>query len=159
MDEVTAFHEAGHAYAALYLGATVRSVSIDPDRDDGPERYGDTVVLWSRRRFTAREIAEKSAIVALAGPVAEMVYREEPFHPATVAEWRSDWQLALEAVQHVQPLQRRLAHLEQATIDLYQTFRDDQHWSAIGAIADNLLAHEILDREMLLEIVEPWLDG
>ena len=33
----------------------------------------------------------------------------------------------------------------------------DRHWAAIGAIADNLLAHETLDQEMLEQIVEPWL--
>lgn len=157
IEELTAFHEAGHAFAAIFLGATVKSVSIDPDRDDGPERTGDTIVLWNQRKFTPREMAEKSAVVALAGPVAEMVYRGAPFHPALVAEWQHDWQTATEALAHVPGLQQRIAHLEQATLDLYQMFREDRHWAAIGAIADHLLAHEILDREMLQEIVEPWL--
>lgn len=156
-DEITAYHEAGHAFAAVYLGAKVKSVSIDPDWDDGPHRYGDTVVLWSRRKFSEREMAEKSAMVALAGPVAEMVYSEQPFHPATVAEWRNDWELALEAMQHVSDRRQRLASLEQTTIELYQVFRQDHHWAAIGAIADHLLAHETLDWEMLQEILEPWL--
>ena len=49
-EELTAFHEAGHAYAAIYVGARVQSVTIDPDNDDGPKRTGDTVILWNRRR-------------------------------------------------------------------------------------------------------------
>lgn len=156
-EEITAFHEAGHAFAALYLGARVQSVSISPDHDDGPSRYGDTRIAWNPRKFTAREMADKSAIVALAGPVAEMIYRQQPFHPALVAEWRSDWMAAASALTHVASPQRRMAHLEQATIELYRTLNLDDHWSAIGAIADHLLAHEILEEDMLLEIAEPWM--
>lgn len=156
-DELTAFHEAGHAYAAIYVGARVQSVTIDPDNDDGPNRFGDTVVLWSRRRFSQLEMAEKAAWVALAGPVAEMIYREQPFHPAVVAEWQQDWETAFEALMHVSNIHHRMAQLERYTIELYQSFRDDSHWAAIGAIADNLLAHETLDEEMLREIVELWI--
>lgn len=157
-DEITAYHEAGHAFAAVYLGAKVRSVSIDPDRDDGPNRFGDTQVIWSRRRFTPKEMAEKMAVVALAGPVAEMIFSEKPFHPAFVAEWQLDWQHAMAALEHISNQNQRIRHLEQATLDLYEVFREDQHWNVIAAIADHLLAHEILDADMLLEIVEPWLD-
>jgi hypothetical protein len=158
-EELTAFHEAGHAYAAIYLGARVQSVTIDPDNDDGPARTGDTVVLWSRRRFTKREMAEKAACVALAGPVAEMIHSENPFHPALIAEWRQDWETAFETLEHVSDVQRRLAKLEQITLQLYRDFRQDEHWAAIGAIADALLAHETLDEEMLQEVVEPWLEA
>lgn len=158
-EELTAFHEAGHAYAAIYLGARVQSVTIDPDNDDGPARTGDTVVLWSRRRFTQREMAEKAACVALAGPVAEMIHSENPFHPALIAEWRQDWETAFETLEHVSDVQRRLAKLEQITLQLYRDFRQDEHWAAIGAIADALLAHETLDEEMLQEVVEPWLEA
>ncbi len=156
-EELTAFHEAGHAYAAIYVGARVQSVTIDPDDDDGPNRYGDTVVLWSRGRFSQKDLAEKAAWVALAGPVAEMVYSQKPFHPASVAEWRQDWETAFESLEHVRSLPLRMAQLERYTIELYQAFRDDNHWAAIGAIADSLLAHETLDEEMLQEIVEPWI--
>lgn len=159
IDEVTAFHEAGHVFAALWLGGRVLSASISPDNDDGPGRSGDTVVAWDPQELTKREIAEKSAIVALAGPVAEMIHRQKPFHPALVAEWQADWRLGLNAMQHVPNIKRRLAHLEQATIDLYQVFNNNDHWAAIGAIADHLLAHEILEEDMLLEIVEPWMPG
>ncbi len=156
-EELTAYHEAGHAWAALYVGARVQSLSISPDNDDGPERFGDTTILWSRRRFGRKELSEKLAWVALAGPVAEMVYSGKPFHPGTVAEWRQDWKDAFEALEHVADVQRRLASLEQTTIQLYQAFQDDFHWNAISALADHLLAHEIMDEEMIQEAVEPWL--
>lgn len=160
MDEesYTAYHEAGHAFAALYLGARVRRVSIDPDRDDGPNRYGETVVVWNPRRFTPQELATKSAIVALAGPVAEMVHREKPFHPAFIAEWRDDWRQALKSLEGIPHHGKRIAQLEKATCDLYESFRENSNWDAIAAIADGLLAHEILDEEMLRETVEPWMN-
>ena len=37
MSEISAYHEAGHAFVAVYVGARVRSVTIAPDRDDGPD--------------------------------------------------------------------------------------------------------------------------
>ena len=83
-EEITAFHEAGHVYAAIFVGARVQSVTIDPDNDDGPDRTGDTVVLWDRRRFSQQQLAEKAAWVALAGPVAEMIHSQNPFHPAGI---------------------------------------------------------------------------
>ena len=72
IEEVTAYHEAGHAWAALFVGARVQSVSIAPDNDDGPKRFGDTTILWNRRRFSQADFAKKFSWVALAGPVAEM---------------------------------------------------------------------------------------
>ena len=69
--EATAYHETGHVFMAIYLGARVRSVTIEPDRDDGPNRFGDTQVEWDLHSFTQRELHEKSVLVALAGPVAD----------------------------------------------------------------------------------------
>ena len=41
MPEVSAYHEAGHAFMAIYLGARVKSVTIELDWDDGPVHHGD----------------------------------------------------------------------------------------------------------------------
>jgi acetyl esterase/lipase len=76
--EIAAYHEAGHVFMAIYLGARVRSVTIEPDRDDGPDRFGDAQVEWDLAHFTPRELYEKSVLVALAGPVAEMIHRGAP---------------------------------------------------------------------------------
>jgi ATP-dependent Zn protease len=70
MSEISAYHEAGHAFMAIYVGARVRCVTIEPDRDDGPERHADIQVEWPLDQFTNRELHEKSVLVALAGPVA-----------------------------------------------------------------------------------------
>ena len=158
IEEITAWHEAGHAFAAVYLGATVDSVSIDPDRDDGPNRFGDTVVRWETSAVSDQELAEKSILVALAGPVAEMIHRGDPFHPATVAEWSLDWKLAWLAASFVEPSKERLQLLERLTIQLHQTLSQQHHWAAIGAVVDHLLAHEVLEGETVHEIVDAWSD-
>jgi len=72
------YHETGHAFMAIYVGARVRSVTIDPDRDDGPERHADIQIEWPLDQFTNRQLHEKSVLVALAGPVAEMIHSGEP---------------------------------------------------------------------------------
>lgn len=156
MEEV-AYHEAGHAYVAVLVGAKVRSVTIEPDDDDGPKRSGDTQVIWPRSKFGRRQFQEKSALVALAGPVAEMIYTGDPFHPAHVAEWGKDWQDALQAAAGLEPEpQRQVAYLEQITLELYRLLHHDQHWAGLAALADHLLAHETLESDDVVEILENW---
>jgi ATP-dependent Zn protease len=158
MDEICAYHEAGHAFMACYVGARVRRVTIAPDRDDGPERYADTQVQWPLDQFTDRQFHEKSVLVALAGPVAEMIHRGEPYHPGFVAEWAADWQLAWDAAAQLQPGQRpRLAFLERTAASLYRLLDRDDHWAALAAIVDHLLAHETLEGEDVDEIIRQWL--
>ena len=156
--EATAYHEAGHVFMAMYVGTRVRSVTIGPDRDDGPDRSGDTQVEWDHSRFTARELHEKSVLVALAGPVAERVHRGEPYHPGFVAEWAADWRDAWEVAAGLVPDQRRrLAYLEKMTAQLYRSLNRDEHWAALAAITDELLAHETIDGDQAEEIMQQWL--
>ncbi len=158
MSEVSAYHEAGHAFMAILQGARVRSVTIEPDRDDGPERFGDAQVEWLRSDFSARELCERSIRVALAGPVAEMIHLGEPNHPGVVAEWKADWDEAWQlASALIADERQRLAYLEQTTARLYKLMRRDDHWAALAALVDNLLAHETLDGEQVEEILAAWL--
>ncbi|MBT6155264.1 MAG: hypothetical protein HOK71_11350 [Planctomycetaceae bacterium] len=158
MPEISAYHEAGHAFIAIYVGARVRSVTVDPDWDDGPKRHGDAQIEWPTAQFTDQEFCEKSILVALAGPVAEMIHSGNPFHPAMVAEWAADWSAAWElaAAFHANE-KRRMTYLEQTTIGLYQTMQRDDSWAALAAIVDHLLAHETLEGEEVEEIVRQWL--
>jgi len=86
---------------AIYVGARVRSVTIEPDWDDGPERHADIQAEWPVGKFTNQELQEKLVLVALAGPVAEMLHTGEPYHPGFVAEWAADWKLAWEAAVRI----------------------------------------------------------
>lgn len=157
-DELTAYHEAGHAFLAVYLGASLRVVTIEPDRDDGPARFGDTQIVWDRRELSDREYCERAVLVILAGPVAEMIYRGEPYHPGFVAEWAEDWSTAWDlAAQLVPDEPKRLALLEQTTAKLHALLREDCHWAGLAAVVDNLLAHGLLEGEEVAEILSAWL--
>src|SRR5947208_587092 len=65
-DEVTAYHEAGHAVIALALGRPVRHVSILPDREAlGLCEFGKSVFRPSE------DWLEREALIALGGIAAE----------------------------------------------------------------------------------------
>ncbi|MDA7527712.1 hypothetical protein N8590_01850 [bacterium] len=159
MSGITAYHESGHAFVAIAVGAIVRSLSIDPDWDDGPERYGDVEIEWPSGEYKREEFYENRVLVALGGPVAEMIYTGDPFHPAMVPEWKVDWENAWENASRLHKLtKRRMQYLEAKAVELHQILSRDINWSALAVIADNLLAHEILEREQLEEILADW-DG
>lgn len=158
MSDEIAYHEAGHAFMAIYVGARVHSVTIEPDWDDGPRRSGDAQIEWRGARFTPRAMSEKGVLVALAGPVAEMIHRGEPYHPGLVAEWAADWQMAWDTMAPwISDERRRLEYLEQATVGLYRLLHQDSAWDAIAALADELAAHETLEGEEVEQIVRQWL--
>lgn len=158
MEEISAYHEAGHALLAVLMGAQVESVTIAPDWDDGPERYADIRVKWPLDQFTERELLEKSILVALAGPVAEMLHSGETFHPGLVTEWRADWQLAWQTAAALIPAeQKRMVYLEQKTASLFQLLDQETHWAALAAIVDLLLAHDTLDGDEVTDAIAPWL--
>jgi ATP-dependent Zn protease len=159
MTEISAYHEAGHAYMALRSGAKVRSITVDPDWDDGPDRHGDTQIAWPKKRLSEKELREKVILVALAGPVAEMIYTGDPYHPGLVAEWSADWQVAWAAAELLFPTEpARMDYLEQTSIRLYHLLNQNRHWEAIAMLVDHLLAHETLDAEMIDEIADEWQD-
>ncbi len=159
-DELTAYHEAGHVVMALLAGGQVQHVTISPDRDDGPERFGDASVLWAHDDFNHRELALAMIRVALAGPVVEMIYTGEPYHPGLMAQWSQDWRSAWAAAANLESNEiKRLRLLEQQTKHLVQLLQDDSIWAVVAELADNLMAHEWLDAEQIQEITNPWLEG
>jgi ATP-dependent Zn protease len=158
LDEVSAYHEAGHALVAISVGARVRSVTIEPDRDDGPRRHAEIQVEWPIVRRADPKQSEKLALVALAGPVAEMLHTGDPYHPGLIAEWAEDWRFAWEAASDSYPDERaRLAYLERTTADLHRWLSRDDRWAALAAIVDELLAHETLEGDTVEDIVRQWL--
>ena len=156
--EWIAYHECGHALMALLLGGQVRRITIEPENDDGPAREGDAQILLPRKGIGKKQFAESTVRVSLAGPVAEMIYSGEPYHPGFVAEWANDWRAAWEAAAGLHADERtRLQYLERTAVELYHRLRQDDLWAALASLADNLLAHETLESEEVEEIVEAWL--
>jgi len=156
--DTSAYHEAGHAYMAMYVGARVRSITIDPESGDAPGRYGDTHVVWTVNGWTRRQFAEKAIWVALGGPAVEMIYTAEPYHPTVVSEWADDWQEALDQVRAlVRRPGDRVEYLEKTLLRLIAMLRQDHHWSPVAALADHLLAHETLETYEIEGIVRCWL--
>jgi hypothetical protein len=67
--QVTAYHEAGHAVAALALGRPVAWVSIRPDR-----KFLGVCAFQKGVFRPSEDWVEREAVIALAGPAAEAGY-------------------------------------------------------------------------------------
>ncbi len=155
-EEVTAWHEAGHAMMAVLCGGEIERVTVEPPYDDGPARFGDTVTRW--RGLSNRQLVEAEIRVSLAGPIAEMIYRGESAALELVPEWAADWNAAHEAAISIcnkQPAARRL--LQSVVDEINQLMDSANAWAAVSAIADDLLAHETLDHEQVAYHVNFWL--
>ena len=156
--EISAYHEAGHAWMAYRVGAQVRSVTVEPDWDDGPERHADTQVGWPADWLERPDLCERFIWVAIAGPVAEMIYRGDRFHPGLVPEWAQDWKQAWWVASRLHPAEHpRLRYLEQITIELHALLSDDRNWSILAALVDNLLAQETLEAAEVEELLSQWM--
>src|SRR5262245_5457563 len=70
--EVTAYHEAGHAVAALTLGRPVARVSIRPDR-----KFLGVCTFDKGIARPSEDWVEREAMIALAGPAAEAGFTGE----------------------------------------------------------------------------------
>ena len=156
LEELTAYHEAGHAVMAVVLGGRIIHVSIEPPDDDELKRSGESIVQWPAA--PAREIEEAELKVSLAGPVTEMIYRSEVQVIASVPEFAADWHRALTGAARLKPkLAEQMNLISRAEIWLRHFFEQDHHWAAVGAVADELLAHETVEHECLNEIVSFWI--
>jgi hypothetical protein len=156
LEELAAYHEAGHAVMAVVLGGRIVHVSIEPPDDDGLNRSGESIVHWPAAHSQAIDEAEIK--VSLAGPVTEMIYCNEVQVIASVPEFAADWQRASANAIRLKPaLAQRVELLSQAEVWLRSFFEQDHHWAAVAAVADELLAHETVEHESLAEIVSFWI--
>jgi ATP-dependent Zn protease len=129
-DELTAYHEAGHAVIALVLGRTIHKVSVQPNR----ERLGECRFGKGNVRATDDWI-EREILIALGGMAAEARHTGAYATDEAKEDLRFVRRLALErksqrAVERYE--QRMLAKVE-------YMLGDDGTWKAVELIAAELL--------------------
>ncbi|MEM9380710.1 MAG: hypothetical protein AAGB93_12230 [Planctomycetota bacterium] len=144
-----AWHEAGHALAAHLCGGTVREVTLESELDG---HGGHVAVEWGPAG--PAESARRSLTVALAGPVAELVFAgdealEDPHAPST---WRADWAEAEAQLALLSPdPEERAATRERAVVELRSSFESADGYERLARIADALDAHETLDETLFVD--------
>jgi hypothetical protein len=144
---VVAYHEAGHAVAALRLGVGIgrRGVSIVPREDCA----GFVYVLKAFRGRPDVEItgamrlkAESQIIVDLAGPAAQRRFRASSVRNI---HGRSDHQGAIELLRWFTRSTRELeAYFRLLQIRAEELVASPLWWTQIDAVAGELLAHKHL---------------
>ena len=130
----TAFHEAGHAVAALALGRPVAWASIRPDRQYlGMCAFGKGVFRPSE------DWVERGAIIALAGPAGEAGFTGE-------IDWegaRHDHDYAFELARGRGGDDRKANRLVKRWLaKADHLLGHDTHWEAVERIAAELLRVE-----------------
>lgn len=149
-DEKTMYHEAGHCVLAVVCGAVVERATIAPEEDGF---HGFVQINWPHRTTAEHQIS-----VALAGPVAEMIFTGEPYHPGLVPQWAHDWKQAWRLGRpRVRTDQECLKLLEKKVAQLYRTLAADHWWAATSAVSDLLAAHEEIEHDEIAYEVEHWI--
>jgi hypothetical protein len=160
MDQSIAYHEAGHAVVAAWLGAEVVSVTLQPDDDDGPRRDGDAAIRWHHRGLSPRELCQRELMAVLAGPVAEMIHSGESWEIDQCPQWAADWQLARQFAAVLVPTAAHIDPLIEFTIQKLQRLAaKEAFWQTIAEVADLLEAFETIDGEQVKECLDRWLGG
>ena len=160
MDEetLTAYHESGHAVIGYALGGTVQGMQLGGEEDDWlPARFGDCRIHWGRVDPNVDWQRKREILTVLAGPVAEMVYREESYHPAVFGPWKHDWELAwCTATPMWGDERQRMRGLESIIVELKRRIQLEQIWAGGAARADELVAHEMLEEERIEDVLSFW---
>ena len=159
MDEaetLTAWHEAGHATMAIIEGGFIEHVTLEPPNDEGPQRYGETISRWPSQ-MSQNDLLKSEVMVSLAGPVVEMLYSDQRQKIADVEEWKADWIRAVASARSCTKTDAEAAQMlqrsEEKTLRLFDI---SQYWSAVSAIAEELLAHSTIEHEQVHDTFSFW---
>ena len=153
MNEITAMHEAGHAVVAVLLGGVVESVTIEvPDQ----LAAGATGVVW--QETSARDQCINDMRVALAGPIAEMVFLGEYDHLRIKQEHVVDWEIVSNALKRLTLSDREAEKLVTSVAnELYHRIGETEVWAAINDVAERLTLDGTIDGDVVYELTTFWL--
>ncbi len=143
----TSWHEAAHAVVAHLLGGEVRCVTLESEWQG---HDGHTEVAW--RGLDRRELARCEALVAWAGPLAELLrdggVPDDPaeLEPEVVASWRADHEAAERALGVLAGGPEERARIRRALLaELHELLEHPAVEERIARVADHLEAHGTLD--------------
>lgn len=153
----TAYHEAGHAFARLYFGMSVRRVTIVPDPARGT--LGTSCHYGHKDRFRALEIGdnsiahrvrfEREIIQLLAGRASEKLYTEAKRFGGSRDDLGKAADIALGLSGSIAECNAYLRWLNERTKRLLD---GSYARCAIPAIADELLRRKTLTRDVLRSV-------
>jgi hypothetical protein len=131
-DEVTAYHEAGHAVVALALGRTIHKVTVLANR----ERFGECRFGKGNARPTD-DWLEREILIALGGLAAEARFTGTYATAEAGQDLRFVRRLALERKS-----ERAAGRYEQRMLDKVEyMLADEGAWKAVELIAAELVKH------------------
>ncbi len=131
-DEVTAYHEAGHAVVALTLGRTVHKVTVLPNR----ERLGECRFGKGNTKPTDDRL-EDEILIALGGLAAEAHFTGTYATASAGQDLRLVRRLALGRKS-----ERAVERYEQRMLDKVESLlADEATWRAVKLIAADLVKH------------------
>jgi hypothetical protein len=134
-NEVTAYHEAGHAVVALALGRPVHRVSVLPNRD----RLGQCEFRKGVTR-PSEDWLEREILISLAGMAAEAQHTGTYGFEEADRDLRYVRRLVLQRTSERQAERferRMLAKVE-------HLLSDEGHWRAVELIAAELVKHGVI---------------
>ena len=139
---------------AVMLGGVVDKVSVEvPDA----EAAGVTGVFWGNAS-DARSQSINDIHVALAGPIAEMIFVGDYDYLRIKQEHAVDWEVVAAAIGRLgldaAATQKLLSSIASS---LYERLREDVVWSAVADVAERLELDGTIDGDTVNDLAGFWL--
>ena len=158
-------HVAGHATIAMAAGVDVELLSIEDRTDFTVDRDGARFIdkgtmlhipyHWPTELFKQSKFAETLIRIALAGPCAEMVHRDEPCSVDTTQEDDIDWQQAWNTAKRLwSDENRRLKYLALEIQRVERFLQHEPYREALGQISAALLEAGVLNGRQVRQLYE-----
>jgi ATP-dependent Zn protease len=136
--KATAFHEAGHAVAALALGRNIQKVNITPGKSQlGNLRLGICEIKKGRSR-ASKDLLEDDVLILFAGMVAESRFTGEYCKIGAAQDLRA----IAKRIQQRSQTERQFEKLHRRFLDKTEHLLDEDE----NVLAVELIAAELLEK-------------